>query len=304
MDKNKKIIVAILLLLLIAAAVLYYVFTSKNMKTTDAYQSDAYVTVNLSSHKIKYSFLVNGIEIEEAKSDANDNATSAPINKYVKNGTNLINIKIKNVDNSSSDASFHVEIVEYKKGDIVVSGGGSANSNAFVQYDWKEGDTEINKEFTLPQPAATTGSTPPTTSTTSTSPVASSTQTLPETSATPTESTTQTVSNTPAPTQDVSKTESTPSSTPNPPATAPAEPGNEGLAYPGYAIKYDTNKYDENVLNVQKRLIYLGYTLKTDGYFGPQTLNAIKEFQKDYELYQTGILDEQNWIILFNGIKH
>lgn len=300
MDKNKKIIIAVLLLLLIAAAVLYYVFTHKNMQTNDAYQSDAYVTVNLASHKIKYSFLVNGIEIEEAKSDSSNNVTSAPINKYVKNGTNLINIKIKNVDNSSSDASFHVEIVEYKKGDIAVSGGGSADPKAFVQYDWKEGDTEINKEFTLPRPAASEAQTA---STSTTTPATSSTQTLPETSVTPTESTTQTISSTPAPTQDVSKTESTPSSTQNPPATAPAEPGNEGLAYPGYAIKYDTQKYDENVLNVQKRLIYLGYTLKADGYFGPQTLNAIKEFQKDYELYQTGVLDEQNWIILFNGIK-
>lgn len=73
------------------------------------------------------------------------------------------------------------------------------------------------------------------------------------------------------------------------------------LSYPGHIIKYSTNKYDKNVEEIQSRLnIEYGENLVVDGYFGNETLNAIKDFQKQKGIDSNGIVDEKTWNKLFN----
>lgn len=47
------------------------------------------------------------------------------------------------------------------------------------------------------------------------------------------------------------------------------------------------------VVELQKNLTELGYILKADGIFGPLTEAALKRFQEDHEVGQTGILGPQ-----------
>ena len=48
--------------------------------------------------------------------------------------------------------------------------------------------------------------------------------------------------------------------------------------------KYGSMKYSKMIENIQAALIFLGYPLSKfgiDGYFGPETANAIKKFNED-----------------------
>ena len=58
------------------------------------------------------------------------------------------------------------------------------------------------------------------------------------------------------------------------------------------------------VVELQNRLNELGYNVgKADGDFGGKTEKAVKEFQKDNDLKQTGIVDEQTYNKLFSDIS-
>lgn len=56
------------------------------------------------------------------------------------------------------------------------------------------------------------------------------------------------------------------------------------------------------VVELQNKLNELGYSVGTvDGDFGGKTEKAIKQFQKDKGLKETGVLDEETYNALFNG---
>ena len=72
--------------------------------------------------------------------------------------------------------------------------------------------------------------------------------------------------------------------------------------YPGYYLQYNPNKFDENVMKLQKRLIQLGYSCGiygADGYFGKDTKNAVLKFQKDHKLSRDAIVGPLTWNALF-----
>ena len=54
------------------------------------------------------------------------------------------------------------------------------------------------------------------------------------------------------------------------------------------------------VFEVQKRLIKLGYTVKIDGVYRIETLNAIKEFEEKNNLLADGYLDVLTLEMMFN----
>lgn len=59
------------------------------------------------------------------------------------------------------------------------------------------------------------------------------------------------------------------------------------------------------VLDVQMRLKLLGYNLgqgEIDGIFGPQTENAVKNFQQDRSISITGIVDDECWQELVDAV--
>ena len=57
--------------------------------------------------------------------------------------------------------------------------------------------------------------------------------------------------------------------------------------------------FSEEVLNLQKLLVNLGLLKATpNGYFGNQTKGAVKEFQKQNNILQTGMVGPQTRAIL------
>ena len=54
----------------------------------------------------------------------------------------------------------------------------------------------------------------------------------------------------------------------------------------------------EFVLLMQEMLSKLGYTIGTDGSFGPGTESVVIQFQKDNNLKQDGLVGTKTWIIL------
>ncbi len=55
------------------------------------------------------------------------------------------------------------------------------------------------------------------------------------------------------------------------------------------------------ILKIQKRLLELGYDPgPADGSMGPKTKGAIKSFQRDNSLEETGIIDEKTKEKLFS----
>ncbi|GAA0179081.1 N-acetylmuramoyl-L-alanine amidase [Clostridium sediminicola] len=72
--------------------------------------------------------------------------------------------------------------------------------------------------------------------------------------------------------------------------------------YPGYLIKKNSHKYDENVVKLQKQLIRLGYDIGIcgiDGYFGKNTERAVREFQKDRKIGVDGVVGSISWGRIF-----
>ncbi|MBN3386852.1 peptidoglycan recognition protein family protein [Clostridium botulinum] len=72
----------------------------------------------------------------------------------------------------------------------------------------------------------------------------------------------------------------------------------ENKSYPGYLLKYNSNRFDSNVKTIQKKLEQIGYSVGrcgADGYFGDGTLLAVKCFQRDCNLMVDGIIGENTW---------
>lgn len=74
-------------------------------------------------------------------------------------------------------------------------------------------------------------------------------------------------------------------------------------AYPGYSLKMDTKKYDENVKKVQSKLnSALEYNLAVDGYFGQATKDAVMFVQEQNHVDVDGVVGPVTWDIIFNNI--
>ena len=72
--------------------------------------------------------------------------------------------------------------------------------------------------------------------------------------------------------------------------------------YPGYPLRYNNTVYDSNVKKVQARLNTMGdmfYCGEADGYFGPLTLEAVKNFQWNEGLVIDGVVGPITWTALF-----
>jgi peptidoglycan hydrolase-like protein with peptidoglycan-binding domain len=54
------------------------------------------------------------------------------------------------------------------------------------------------------------------------------------------------------------------------------------------------------VTEIQERLVEFGASIKVDGYYGRNTLNAVKSFQARHSLPQTGYVDFETWNALQN----
>ncbi len=66
-------------------------------------------------------------------------------------------------------------------------------------------------------------------------------------------------------------------------------------AYPGYVLGYAPSKYDGNVLTWQGRMKARGWTISADGFFGPETLTVVKDFQAEKSLGVDGLIGEKTW---------
>lgn len=51
----------------------------------------------------------------------------------------------------------------------------------------------------------------------------------------------------------------------------------------------------DDVKTVQKKLAALGYTVPTSGTFGPDTTEAVRQFQTSQDLSSTGVVNAQTW---------
>lgn len=72
-----------------------------------------------------------------------------------------------------------------------------------------------------------------------------------------------------------------------------------------YILKFDAKKgiYDKRVLAIQKSLHSIGFKLKADGYFGKQTYDAVKQFQKNAKLEIDGVIGEKTYIKLVSSFN-
>ena len=77
------------------------------------------------------------------------------------------------------------------------------------------------------------------------------------------------------------------------------------IASPCYAFEeLSKGSKGDAVVELQNRLNELGYSVgKPDGDYGGKTEKAVKQFQKDNDLKQTGIVDEQTYNKLFSDIS-
>lgn len=71
------------------------------------------------------------------------------------------------------------------------------------------------------------------------------------------------------------------------------------VVYPNYLLKIDS-KFDNNVKVMQQKLIDLGLLKIADGYFGPNTRNAVVSFQNVKKIDADGIVGQVTWNKLFN----
>ncbi|MEA5009142.1 N-acetylmuramoyl-L-alanine amidase [Clostridium tyrobutyricum] len=74
------------------------------------------------------------------------------------------------------------------------------------------------------------------------------------------------------------------------------------LIYPGYLLKMNSSLFDGNVKVVQEKLLGIGYNVGkygADGYFGKDTSEAVRRFQKDRGLLVDGIVGRDTWGKLF-----
>lgn len=78
--------------------------------------------------------------------------------------------------------------------------------------------------------------------------------------------------------------------TPLPESTKTAAP-----AYPGYTMTFNADKVDTNVRTWQTRMAARGWTIGTDGIFGPETLRVVKAFQAEFSLGVDGEIGPITW---------
>ncbi|MBV7271630.1 peptidoglycan-binding domain-containing protein [Clostridiaceae bacterium UIB06] len=74
--------------------------------------------------------------------------------------------------------------------------------------------------------------------------------------------------------------------------------GENCASYPGYLIKMNSGLEDDNVKIIQNKLIEQGYDVGrcgADGYFGEDTLKAIKKFQLDIGICDDGVVGPSTW---------
>ena len=55
-----------------------------------------------------------------------------------------------------------------------------------------------------------------------------------------------------------------------------------------------------NVLYMQLALKYLGYSIETDGKYGPATANVVRAFQRDHKLTVDGVAGEKTLTLLYS----
>ena len=74
-----------------------------------------------------------------------------------------------------------------------------------------------------------------------------------------------------------------------------------GPAYPGYLVR--KGNINDDVRQVQSKLVALGYSIGRcgiDGFFGNDTEEAVKQFQRDYGIKDDGIIGPITWAKLFS----
>lgn len=67
---------------------------------------------------------------------------------------------------------------------------------------------------------------------------------------------------------------------------------------------YQIDQVGEAIKDIQLALDYLGYPIdRTDGYFSSQTQASILQFQKDYEMEETGNLDQTTYTAIIGAVS-
>lgn len=69
--------------------------------------------------------------------------------------------------------------------------------------------------------------------------------------------------------------------------------------YPGFQVHRGSR--GTVVKTVQRRLLHHGFTIPTDGRFGPRTESAVKAFQRQHHLKMDGWVGRSTWAALWRG---
>ena len=78
------------------------------------------------------------------------------------------------------------------------------------------------------------------------------------------------------------------------PTAKPTAVLSDDRPYPGAALTVrDQARYEEDVVWVQQRLAKLGYQVEVDGYYGPMTQQAVKQFQDNVGLRADGAVENK-----------
>lgn len=97
--------------------------------------------------------------------------------------------------------------------------------------------------------------------------------------------------------------------TPQPPGPRPQEPSEPvppaarpdsrpARAFPGHLLKQGSSDH-ASVRALQQRLHDLGYGIRVDGDFGPQTYGIVRDFQRDQKIAIDGVVGRETWGRLF-----
>jgi hypothetical protein len=65
-------------------------------------------------------------------------------------------------------------------------------------------------------------------------------------------------------------------------------------AYPGYLMRQSSH-FDGNVRTWQRQMKARGWSISADGYFGPQTLSVVRQFQAEKHLGVDGLIGPVTW---------
>lgn len=77
-----------------------------------------------------------------------------------------------------------------------------------------------------------------------------------------------------------------------------------GLPYPGRVLKYNPSqplKYDAAAKQWQQRMQERGWSIRTDGFYGQQSANICRQFQKEKGLTVDGMVGPQTWATAFRA---